>query len=66
MNVYFACSIAGGREYQPVCQAIVRALLADGREIPTVHLAEAVQTARKFIVRCVKSLLLVTIVTSHL
>jgi len=41
MNIYFACSITGGREYQAVYESIVRALLADGHEIPTAHLALA-------------------------
>lgn len=41
MNIYFACSITGGREFQPVYEAITRALLADGHVIPTAHLAEA-------------------------
>jgi len=41
MNIYFACSITGGREFEAVYQQIVSALLADGHEIPTSHLAEA-------------------------
>ena len=41
MNIYFACSITGGREFQPVYESITRALLADGHQIPTAHLAEA-------------------------
>jgi len=41
MNIYFACSITGGRGYQAVYESIVRALLADGHEIPTAHLALA-------------------------
>jgi nucleoside 2-deoxyribosyltransferase len=41
MNIYFACSITGGREYQPAYQSITRALLASGHVIPTAHLAEA-------------------------
>ena len=41
MNIYFACSITGGREFQPVYEAITRALLAHGHEIPTAHLAGA-------------------------
>jgi len=41
MNVYFACSITGGREYEAVYQAIARALLADGHKVPTAHLAES-------------------------
>jgi nucleoside 2-deoxyribosyltransferase len=40
MNIYFACSITGGRELQPVYQAIVEALLADGHVIPTQELAQ--------------------------
>jgi len=41
MNIYFACSITGGREFESVYQQIVAALLADGHEIPTSHLAQA-------------------------
>ena len=40
MNVYFACSITGGREFEPVYQAITRAMLADGHQVPTAHLAD--------------------------
>jgi len=40
MNIYFACSITGGREFEPVYQAITRALLADGHAVPTAHLAD--------------------------
>lgn len=40
MNIYFACSITGGREFESVYQAITKALLADGHEVPTAHLAE--------------------------
>jgi nucleoside 2-deoxyribosyltransferase len=39
MNIYFACSITGGREFEPVYQAIVAALLADGHTVPTAILA---------------------------
>jgi nucleoside 2-deoxyribosyltransferase len=41
MNIYFACSITGGREFEPVYQAIIKALLADGHSIPTAHLADS-------------------------
>jgi nucleoside 2-deoxyribosyltransferase len=41
MNIYFACSITGGRGYQAVYESIVRDLVADGHEIPTAHLAQA-------------------------
>ena len=41
MNIYFACSITGGREFEPVYQAIVRALTEDQHVVPTAHLAEA-------------------------
>ena len=39
MNIYFACSITGGREFESVYQAFVAALSADGHQIPTAHLA---------------------------
>ena len=41
MNIYFACSITGGRAFESVYQEFTRALLADGHEVPTAHLAEA-------------------------
>jgi 2'-deoxynucleoside 5'-phosphate N-hydrolase len=41
MNIYFACSITGGREFEPVYRAITAALLSDGHAVPTAHLAEA-------------------------
>ncbi|MFT3891846.1 MAG: nucleoside 2-deoxyribosyltransferase [Anaerolineales bacterium] len=40
MNIYFACSITGGREFESVYQAIVRALTEAAHEVPTAHLAE--------------------------
>jgi len=39
MNIYFACSITGGREFEAVYQELTAALLADGHEVPTAHLA---------------------------
>lgn len=41
MNIYFACSITGGRELEAVYQQMVAALEADGHIIPTSHLAKA-------------------------
>lgn len=41
MNIYFACSITGGREFEAVYRQIVAALEADGHIIPTSHLAKA-------------------------
>jgi nucleoside 2-deoxyribosyltransferase len=41
MNIYFACSITGGREFERIYQDLTRALLADGHIIPTAHLAES-------------------------
>jgi hypothetical protein len=38
MNIYFARSITGGREFEAAYQEIVAALIADGHEIPTSHL----------------------------
>ena len=40
MNIYFSCSITGGRNDQPVYAAIVDWLLAQGHEVPTAHLAQ--------------------------
>lgn len=41
MNIYFACSITGGRELEAVYQQMVAGLEADGHIIPTSHLAQA-------------------------
>lgn len=41
MNIYFACSITGGREFESAYQQIVAALTADGHEIPTSHLTQS-------------------------
>lgn len=37
MNIYFACSITGGRQEQSVIQVIVDTLLRDGHVVPTAH-----------------------------
>ncbi|HTP03070.1 MAG TPA: nucleoside 2-deoxyribosyltransferase [Anaerolineales bacterium] len=50
MNIYFACSITGGREFEPVYQALMAALLADGHEVPTAHLAASSVVALEAIV----------------
>jgi len=47
MNIYFACSITGGREYESVYQAIVAALTEEGHEVPTAHLAESSAGAKE-------------------
>jgi len=41
MNVYFACSITGGRAFESIYQAIARALLEDGHDVPTAYLADS-------------------------
>lgn len=41
MNIYFACSITGGREFESVYQVITRALTEDHHHVPTAHLAES-------------------------
>lgn len=45
MNIYFACSITGGRDFESVYQAIVHALVEDKHEVPTAHLAETSVTS---------------------
>jgi len=39
MNIYFACSITGGREFESVYQVLVRALAEEGHQVLTAHLA---------------------------
>jgi len=50
MNLYFACSITGGRAFESVYQAITRTLLEDGHEVPTAHLADSGVKALELIV----------------
>jgi nucleoside 2-deoxyribosyltransferase len=40
MNVYFSCSITGGRQDEEVYQTIAAGLLADAHQVPTAHLAD--------------------------
>lgn len=39
MNLYFSCSLTGGRNDESVYAAIVEHLVASGHEVPTAHLA---------------------------
>ena len=39
MNIYFSCSLTGGRNEEAIYGAIVNHLLALGHEVPTAHLA---------------------------
>ena len=50
MNIYFACSITGGREFESVYQAIVSALTEDCHVVPTAHLAESGVTGREAVI----------------
>ncbi len=40
MNIYFSCSLTGGRNDEEIYRAMVAHLLAQGHEVPTAHLAE--------------------------
>lgn len=40
MQIYFACSITGGRQDEAIYQIIVDALVADGHTVPTASLAQ--------------------------
>ena len=40
MNLYFACSLTGGRQDEGIYGVIVRHLEGAGHEIPTAHLAD--------------------------
>ena len=39
MNIYFSCSITGGRKDEEVYQALVNYLLENHHEVPTAHLS---------------------------
>ncbi len=39
MNIYFACSITGGRRDEAVYRKLVSALVSDGHDVPTASLA---------------------------
>jgi hypothetical protein len=39
VNIYFSCSITGGRKDQGVYAAIVKAIMDEGHEVPTAHLS---------------------------
>ncbi len=39
MNLYFACSLTGGRDHESTYGRIVDHLLARGHKVPTAHLA---------------------------
>lgn len=39
MNIYFACSLTGGREYEEIYSIIVDHLISRGHVVPTEHLA---------------------------
>ena len=39
MNIYFSCSITGGRQDQQVYHAIVETLQKAGHQVPTAHLS---------------------------
>lgn len=41
MNIYFSCSITGGRAEERTYQAIVRELEEEGHDVPTAHLSES-------------------------
>ena len=50
MNIYFSCSLTGGRQDDQVYGQIVDHLLASGVEIPTAHLARPEVMALELVV----------------
>jgi len=50
MNIYFACSITGGREFESVYQVITRVLEEDNHQVPTAHLAESSVMAKEAVI----------------
>ena len=50
MNIYFACSITGGRREESIYQLIADGLLAEGHNVPTAHLSDSnVMTIEKIV-----------------
>lgn len=41
MNIYFSCSITGGRQDQEMYRILVDSMLASGHIVPTAHLASS-------------------------
>jgi nucleoside 2-deoxyribosyltransferase len=41
MNIYFSCSITGGRDDQHIYQQMVDLMVAQGHDVPTAHLSKA-------------------------
>jgi 2'-deoxynucleoside 5'-phosphate N-hydrolase len=39
MNIYFSCSITGGRQDQAIYQTMVNAIRGDGHDVPTAQLS---------------------------
>jgi 2'-deoxynucleoside 5'-phosphate N-hydrolase len=50
MNIYFSCSITGGRNDQKIYKSIVDHLLELGHEVPTAHLSDANVTGLESVV----------------
>jgi len=40
MNIYFSCSLTGGRDDEEIYAAIVSHLVGQGHEVPTAHLSQ--------------------------
>ena len=50
MNIYFSCSLTGGREYEGIYGLIVDHLASQGYEVLTAHLADpGVMEVEKFV-----------------
>jgi len=39
MNIYFSCSLTGGRDFEGIYESIVDHMIVRGHEVPTEHLA---------------------------
>jgi len=47
MNIYFACSLTGGRGFESIYQSIVKDLLENGYNVPTAYLADSTAPVRE-------------------
>lgn len=53
MNIYFSCSITGGRQDQQIYKKIVSFLIEEGHDVPTAHLASIDMMAGESIMNAV-------------
>jgi nucleoside 2-deoxyribosyltransferase len=51
VNIYFSCSITGGRQDQRIYQSIVKSLEKGGHSVPTAHLSNADVMSKEVVIQ---------------